>query len=42
MNLATNLARSARTHPDRVAVRMGEQETTYRDLDELTGRWPGC
>ena len=42
MNLATNLARSADAHPDRVAVRLGEQETTYRGLDERAGRWPDC
>ena len=41
MNLATNLARSAHAHPDRVAVRMGEQETTYRGLDELSQRVAG-
>ena len=41
MNLALNLARSAHTHADRVAVRLGEQETTYRDLDERSGRVAG-
>ena len=41
MNLATNLARSAHAHPDRVAVRMGEQETTYRGLDELSQQVAG-
>ncbi len=41
MNLATNLARSAHAHADRVAVRLGEQSTTYRDLDERSGRVAG-
>ena len=38
MNLATNLTRTARANPDRVAIRLGEQETTYRALEELSGR----
>ena len=41
MNLALNLARSAHTHADRVAVRLAEQVTTYRDLDERSGRVAG-
>ena len=41
MNLATNLARSARAHADRVAVRLGEHATTYRDLDDRSGRVAG-
>ena len=41
MNLATNLARSADANGDRIAVRLGEQETTYRELDERSGRVAG-
>ena len=41
MNLATNLARSAQLHADRVAVRLGDQETTYRELDERSRRVAG-
>jgi len=41
MNLATNLARSAHIHADRVAVRLGDQGTTYRDLDERSRRIAG-
>ena len=41
MNLATNLARSAHIHADRVAVRLGDQGTTYRDLDERSRRVAG-
>ena len=41
MNLATNLARSAHSYPDRIAVRLGEQCTTYRGLDELSQRVAG-
>ena len=41
MNLATNLARSAHAHADRVAVRLGEQKTTYRALDERSRRVAG-
>jgi long-chain acyl-CoA synthetase len=35
VNLATNLARSAHIHGDRVAVRLGGQGTTYRDPREI-------
>ena len=41
MNLATNLERSAHAHADRVALRLGEHETTYRDLDDRSGRVAG-
>jgi long-chain acyl-CoA synthetase len=41
MNLATNLACSADKHPGRVAVRMGEQETTYQGLDQLSRQVAG-
>ena len=41
MNLATNLARSAATHSGRVAVRLGDDVTTYRDLDNRSGRVAG-
>jgi long-chain acyl-CoA synthetase len=33
MNLATNLAHGANTHPDRVAVRLGEQKTPIEGVD---------
>ncbi len=35
-NLAANLVRSARRHPDRVAVRLDEQVLRYRDVDETS------
>jgi long-chain acyl-CoA synthetase len=41
VNLATNLARSADANGDRIAVRLGERETTYRELDERSGRVAG-
>jgi long-chain acyl-CoA synthetase len=34
MNLAVNLTRNAAAHPDRVAIRLGDDVVTYRDLDE--------
>jgi long-chain acyl-CoA synthetase len=41
VNLAKNLARSAHLHADRVAVRLGDQGTTYRELDERSRRVAG-
>lgn len=38
MNLAANLVRSADVHACRVAVRLGESELTYGDLDESSAR----
>ena len=34
MNLASNVARSAQAHPDRAALRLGDDITSYRELDE--------
>ena len=41
MNLADSLARTAAAHPDRVAVRLGEDTLTYRDLDDASARVAG-
>jgi long-chain acyl-CoA synthetase len=41
MNLAANLTRNAAAHPDRVAVRLGNDVVTYRDLDESSARVAG-
>ncbi|HZE48404.1 MAG TPA: AMP-binding protein, partial [Jatrophihabitantaceae bacterium] len=41
MNLAESLARTAAAHPDRVAIRLGEDTLTYRDLDEQSSRVAG-
>ncbi|GAB49282.1 long-chain-fatty-acid--CoA ligase [Mobilicoccus pelagius] len=40
-NLAENLLASAHAHPDLVAVREGEAEITYAELDRLTARGAG-
>jgi len=37
-NLATSLANTAGSHPDRIAVRLDERTLRYRDLDELSAR----
>ena len=37
-NLATILADSAASHPDRTAVRLDERALSYRELDELSAR----
>ena len=34
MNLASNLSSSARIHPDRAAVRLGDVVTSYAELDQ--------
>jgi long-chain acyl-CoA synthetase len=36
MNLASNLADTTRAHADRMAVRVGDATTTYRELDEAS------
>src|SRR6266571_5159733 len=41
MNLADSLARTAAEHPDRVAIRLGEDTLTYRDLDDASARVAG-
>jgi long-chain acyl-CoA synthetase len=38
MNLADSLARTAAAHPDRVAIRLGEETLSYRDLDDASAR----
>jgi long-chain acyl-CoA synthetase len=37
-NIATTLVNTARSHPDRTAVRAGDRALRYRDLDELSAR----
>src|SRR4051794_11422993 len=41
MNLASNIARSARTHPDRAALRLGDDTVSYRELDQDSARVAG-
>jgi long-chain acyl-CoA synthetase len=41
MNLAANLQRSSDIHGDRVALRLEQQETTYRELDDQSARVAG-
>lgn len=41
MNLADLFMRTASIHPDRVAVRLGDQKVTYRVLDEASARLAG-
>jgi long-chain acyl-CoA synthetase len=41
MNLADSLARTAAAHPDRVAIRLGEDTLSYRDLDDASARVAG-
>jgi long-chain acyl-CoA synthetase len=38
VNLASNLGRTAEEYPDRVAVRLGDTQKTYRELDEESAR----
>jgi long-chain acyl-CoA synthetase len=40
-NLAANLERTARRHPDRPAVRLDDEVLTYADLCDLSGRVVG-
>jgi long-chain acyl-CoA synthetase len=41
MNLAESLARTAAAHPDRVAIRLGEDTVTYAELDDASARVAG-
>jgi long-chain acyl-CoA synthetase len=41
VNLASNLVDTASAHDDRVAVRVGDIATTYRELDEASARIAG-
>ena len=41
MNLAESLARAAAAHPDRVAIRLGEDTVTYAELDDASARVAG-
>jgi long-chain acyl-CoA synthetase len=41
MNLAASLARTAAAHPDRVAIRIGEDTVTYSELDDASARVAG-
>ena len=41
MNIADSLARSAADNPDRVAIRLGDQTTSYRELDDQSARIAG-
>jgi long-chain acyl-CoA synthetase len=41
MNLAEGLTRNAAAHPDRIAIRLGDRTTSYRDLDEQSARVAG-
>jgi long-chain acyl-CoA synthetase len=38
VNLAANLAKSAASFPDRVAMRLGDATTTYKELDDQSSR----
>ncbi|MET7854389.1 long-chain fatty acid--CoA ligase [Streptomyces avermitilis] len=41
MNLASHMVRSARTHPDRAALRLGDAAVSYRMLDQDSARMAG-
>src|SRR4051812_14510941 len=41
MNLAANLTRNATANPDAVAIRLGDDVLTYRDLDDSSARVAG-
>jgi long-chain acyl-CoA synthetase len=41
MNLADSLARNAADNPDRVAIHLGDQTTSYRELDDQSARVAG-
>ena len=41
MNLAASLARNAADSPDRVAIHLGDQTTSYRELDDQSARVAG-
>ena len=41
MNLAASLARNAADNPDRVAIHLGDQTTSYRELDDQSAQVAG-
>nr|WTB28887.1 long-chain fatty acid--CoA ligase [Streptomyces sp. NBC_00830] len=41
MNLASHVLGSARTHPDRAALRLGDDSVSYRTLDQRSARMAG-
>ncbi|WP_377271617.1 long-chain fatty acid--CoA ligase [Peterkaempfera sp. SMS 1(5)a] len=41
MNLASNVIRSARSYPDRAALRLGDDILSYRALDQVSARMAG-
>src|SRR5262249_60943989 len=41
MNLAESLAHTAAAHPHRVAIRLGDDTLSYRDLDDASARVAG-
>ncbi|MER5686693.1 long-chain fatty acid--CoA ligase [Streptomyces sp. NPDC002205] len=41
MNLASHIVSSARTHPDRAALRLGDAAVSYRTLDQRSARMAG-
>ncbi|REK84857.1 long-chain fatty acid--CoA ligase [Streptomyces inhibens] len=41
MNLASHMVSSARTHPDRAALRLGDAAVSYRTLDQGSARMAG-
>ncbi|MFB6776097.1 long-chain fatty acid--CoA ligase [Streptomyces sp. NPDC056352] len=41
MNLASHVVGSARNHPDRAALRLGDDSVTYRALDQRSARMAG-
>ncbi|MFI1760719.1 long-chain fatty acid--CoA ligase [Streptomyces sp. NPDC020800] len=41
MNLASHVVSSARTHPDRTALRLGDAVVSFRMLDEVSARMAG-
>jgi len=41
MNIADSLARNAADHADRVAIHLGDQTTSYRELDDQSARVAG-
>ena len=42
MNLAASLARNTADNPDRVAIHLGDQTTSYRELDDQSARSLDC
>lgn len=41
MNLASHVVRSARSHPDRTALRLGDTAVSYRTLDRISAHTAG-